>query len=226
MKQKKNKLQEITTSQRYDFAQQQADLLLSNPVVQVEITKLRQELGIPLDGFKMEELAEEWKKENWYYRNFDNDNDPESPADKAITKILHEHHLPSGWHNSLKRYLFLNNPSDMQLPTEIRVHIINDEDTGQPEIHIIINETTTSDDVVADWHRVEAYKDKLPYVRVKKRQTIYNLKMVKRAAQLHKGGMKPAKIAVQLHEEGYKNHTGYEVSQWLKRHKKRVTKTP
>jgi hypothetical protein len=220
-----SKLEETAKKRRKEFFKQQAELLLSNPAIQSSIADLRKELQLPPSGFDTEQLADKWKDEHWHYIWFDDDNDPEAPTDKAITKILQDNRLPSGWHHSLKRYLFLNNPDDMQLPTELGIGIIKNKDTGQPEVHIIINETTSSDDIVAEWYRVEWYKDQLPYRRVKKRQSIYNLKTAKRADELHKAGMKPAKIALRLQEEKLGNYSGYEISQLLKRYKNRVTKT-
>lgn len=222
---KKSRLEETAKKRRKEFFKQQAEVLLSSTAIQSSIIALRKELKLPPNGFGTEKLADRWKDEHWHYIWFDDENDPEAPTDKAITEILQDNHLPSGWHHSLKRYLFLNNPDDMQLPTELGIRIVKNSDTGQPEIHIIINETTSSDDIVAEWYRVEWFKDQLPYKRVKKRQSIYNLKTVKRADELHKAGSKPVKIALMLQEEKLGNYSNYEISQMLKRYKKRVTKT-
>lgn len=222
---KSSKLEETTKKLRKDFFKQQAELLLSNPAIQAGIADLRKELELPPDGFETEKLADKWKDEHWHYIWFDDDNDPEAPTDKAITKILQDNHLPSGWHRSLKRYLFLNDPDDMQLPTELGIGIVKNKDTGQPEIHIIINETTSSDDIVAEWYRVEWFKDQLPYKRIKKRQAVYELERDKLIYKLHNDGSKPKDIAVLLKKNGYPVCTGYEVSQWLKRYKNRVTKS-
>jgi hypothetical protein len=222
----KTKLEKTAKKRRQEFFNQQAKLLLSNPAIQQNIIALRKELQLHLGGFADEEQANKWKDEHWRYFWFDKDNDPEAQTDKAITKILHENNLPSGWHHSLKRYLFLNDPNDLQLPTELGIRIINNEVTGQPEIHIIINETTTSDDIVAEWYRIEWYKDQLPYKRVKKRQAVYAIERDKFIYQLHIDGLKPKAIALKLKEKGYPTCSGYEVSQWLKIHKYRVMKKP
>ena len=94
-----------------EYVQQQAERLISNKGFQTDVLALRHALALPNKGFRSDKLAEEWKQAHWYDRWYDAEHDPQAPTNKAIADIVYKYSLPAGWHHSIKRYMFINDPT-------------------------------------------------------------------------------------------------------------------
>lgn len=159
---------------RSEHIQQKATRLLSRPDLQYDIAALRLKLGIPRDGFSDSGAAEKWRKEHIYDKLNAN-----RPADDGIATLLHKYELGPGWHHSLKRYLFLNNPQDMQLPTEISVGKERDAQTGRWRVIMHIPEDASHKEIraalplVTEWQktirRQETKRQPAPFLELGKK---------------------------------------------------------
>lgn len=183
---------------REEHARQQADRLLGDESLIREITNLRTRLRVPSEGLATEDAVEVWKEKFVYGVA-----GAEQQIDDAITAILHEYRLGPGWHHSLKRFLFLNNPHDMQLPTEVQVGIFRDPLTSMPKIHIVLGEGSSFDDVKSAWSRVKAFQKELPY-GTGYRRIAYNHEWDKLADELRLQGKGYAEIKDIFDARGYK----------------------
>jgi hypothetical protein len=145
---------------RSDAVMQRAMYLVSRPDFQADIKTLRKKVGLPEGGFNSEVDLENWKAVHVYDRL--PEDDAEVIVDAAAADLVgnEKYELSPNWHHAVKRYAYLNDVSDMQLPVGIQSRVVYD-DSGRPTIHVMVPEDATKADFYDEWERVEAWRKRL-----------------------------------------------------------------
>ncbi len=141
-----------------------------------------------------------------------------------ILRFLKKYKIPSQWEEVTRRYLLFNNTIDERMPiNSITLQENWDFDLGGWQLTLLLSADTTLDDVKAIWPLVKEQQAKLYDHESKKFQPIPNLKIDERAYELKKLKMTYSKIADQIVKEfNLSDYTYKEVSESLRRHKKRL----
>jgi hypothetical protein len=136
---------------------QRAMYLTSKPDFIDDILAIREKFSLPTDGFSSDEAVEAWREKYIYYKPVSPEDDIEDGIDLAVARIITkpEYELSPGWHNSVKRFLLLNNVEDMQLPVSIGNQLVEDKMTKQLTIHIVVSEDTSKQDYIDEWENIE-----------------------------------------------------------------------
>lgn len=153
---------------------------MSKPDFQDDIKTIRNKNNLPDDGFVNAKAAEIWKVENIHLKL-----NAWEKIDNSITTMLHKYHLGPIWHHSLKRYLLLNNPDDMQLPTEIQVGMKRDMDTGRWQVVMYIPEDASQAEIRAVLPQVSEWQRRIHHKKELKRQPAPYTALARQAFEAH-----------------------------------------
>ena len=179
---------------RSEHIQQKATRLLSRPDLQQDVVALRLSVGMPWAGFDDTGAAEEWKNEHIYEKVVAN-----KAVNSGVATLLHKYQLGPDWHHSLKRYLYLNDPQDMQLPTEISVGKERDPQTGRWRVIMRIPEDASQKEIRAALPSVTQWQKTIRQQETK-RQPAPFLELGKKAYDLHSRGSSYLEVARFLSE--------------------------
>lgn len=145
---------------RSEAVYKRAIYLVSKPDFIKNVARIRKLAGIPPTGFKDEPSMEKWKATHVY-----NILNPkiEASIDAGVAKIINkkEYRLSASWRHAIKRYVYLNNVDDMQLPGGLQLRHAYDVQTGRPTIHVIVTEDVTEPDYQEQWKRIRAWQRRL-----------------------------------------------------------------
>jgi len=232
---------------QFNKAAQQAKLLVANPNFQADIKALREKWRIPTDGFKSQTEADEWNGQLMLSSDLMHDEEARKlglqklhPADlwagvaeidarlphhlfKAdILELIYKYQLSVQWQNNLQEYSLTNAFDERFLFDSVAVSYTRDPQTGLWEIHIIVHENTTLQNVKDSWHLVKGFQKHLPFRKRQKIREIKQLDRDKLAYELDQGGKSYKSIAIALTKEFGKDIDYNEVSKFIERHKKKI----
>lgn len=200
--------QEINEKWHHDFYIKDDDYFSENWMKTcLEIKKLREEK-------KFNEAYELQQK-------FNN----ESPVNAfriAVKLILLDFRLPLGWEESIRRYILFNDIDHMWIPSNIVIRQDFDKDTLLTRLSILIDDSTTLEDIKNAWPRIKHFQEKLQSYSKKKNQPIKNFERDQLAYNLKQSGKTYNEIADELSKSFNKTFSYDDVASFIKRYKKTV----
>jgi hypothetical protein len=178
-----------------EYAVQAAKVLIANPNFQADVAEARRKNLIPSQG-----LLDDASKESWYSEHINLRLNAEEPLNEAVAAILLQFRLGPDWRHSIKRYILLNNPNDMQLPEHIEMGLKLDEDTGRWRVVVNIPEFASYADIKA---AIPAITELQNAIRGKPlmRQPSHNQELAEEAYAIHRQVKSYAKTATILSEK-------------------------
>lgn len=146
---------------RKDAVGQRAVYLVSKPNFQRDVRAVRHSSNIPENGFASEIDLGSWLEKHVY--GTAKGNDIEEAIELAIARIVSkpEYGLSPGWQHSIKRFMYLNDPDNMQLPVGLESRLVFDELTEQPTIHVIVTGDITEQDYKDGWKSIKEWRKRL-----------------------------------------------------------------
>jgi len=185
-------------------------LLADNEELRKDTVSLRKILQIPSDGFREDfDGLDKWlkaadgKQLGTLYSNSDG--------------LVSKHHLPAHRREWLRNFVLTGSPSMTEGYTGIRFTKEPGYD-GRNEIHIIITDNTTLEDIKNIWPEITKLQGK----GSRKRQPYKNRKRNQKAYQLFKEGESLKEIANKLSEEFEGTYTDNDISHIIRRYKQKL----
>lgn len=205
---------------RKDYINQTANKFYDNPEFIEDIKSIRGQIEhFPLEGFTSLELMEQWKEENIYMKI-----NASVPIDNAVTNLLIKYRLGPGWFESVKRFLYLNENKDPRLPTELQAWIKRDEQTGLPQIAILLPHDVTLEEIKKLYQEeIKGLKQKLSvfYSRTKKKKQPTNYSQRNKLASEMRDNKKTYDdISKKLSDLGYGIATPEQIKEYVKSYRK------
>ncbi len=180
-----------------------------------------------IERSKLDRLAKEKKfREREEEQKLFNQQAPLNAYHRDIEKLIDTFKLPPDWHHPLQRYLMFNESDNMWIPlNNATVQTTWDWDHGgKSQLSILINASTTIDDIKFIWPQVKRLQRRLNDKTQDKFQPIPNLDRDKRIYELAEQETSYEDIASQIKKEfKISRNFGYEdVSRALSRYRKRL----
>ncbi len=199
-----------------EYTAQAAKALLANPEFQSAVAQTRNNNHIADSALADDAAIETWYKDRVYGKT-----NAETPLDDAVADIIFQFQLSPDWRHSIKRYILLNNPMDMQLPMHIEVGVIEDEQTRQWRVVAYIPEYASQRDIKAALPEITKWQEK---IRAKslKRQPVFTNELAKEAYAIYQRVRSYQKTATELGEKSQRKISQEQARDLIRNYKKRV----
>ena len=162
-----------------EYTAQKAKALIANPNFQSVVAETRQSNQIADSG-----LADDASIEVWYADHINKKPDAEQALNDSVAEILSQFGLGSDWRHSIKRYVLLNDPNDMQLPMHIEMGTVRDEQTDQWRVVVYVPEYASQRDIKAALPEITKWQDKIR-AKTLKRQPAPNDELAKEVYEIY-----------------------------------------
>jgi len=199
-----------------EYTAQAAKALIANPDFQTAVATARQSSQIADSGLADDASIEVWYKEHIYGKP-----DAEKPLDDAVAGIIFQFQLSPDWRHSIKRYVLLNNPLDMQLPMHIEVGAVEDEQTGQWRVVAYIPEYASQRDIKDALPKITEWQEKLR-TKTLKRQPVFNDELAKEAYAIYRRVKSYQKTAAELSEKTQRKISQEQARDLIRNYKERI----
>jgi hypothetical protein len=149
---------------------------------------------------KVSKKAKKLEKENKFTEAREatklfNKNLPLNAFYHSIKMMLSKFRLPLGWEESVRRYALFNDINKMWFTGNVVIKEEYDFDTGLKTLSIVIDDTTTLQDIKDSWSLIKEHQKRLQSYTKKKIQPIRKLDRDQRAYELEKEGKSLEEIA-------------------------------
>lgn len=142
-----------------------------------------------------------------------------------IRKLRNKYELGPSWKDGLRNYIHNNRADGLRFTVGVRMHVPFKAGADEEELHIVIDEDTTLDDIKAAWPQVKFHQEKLSYRKRQKQQPV-DPTILERGAKAYElrelKKMKLADVAEALNDKYDTVYMDYDVQTLIKNYKKTV----